>query len=65
MLIWNVNRLIILFFPVVLIAMGFLLIYAHVAYDKLEKLQRKLWRDKSQIKMETLAGNSTIKAFGQ
>ena len=65
MLIYNVNWKIMVFYPVVLFSMGFLLIYAHTAHDKLEKLQRKIWRDKSQIKNETINGNSTIKAFGQ
>ena len=45
--------------------MGHLLVSAHTAHDKLEKLQRKIWRDKSQIKDETINGNTTIKAFGR
>jgi hypothetical protein len=44
--------------------MGFLWTYAFRAHMKLEKLRRKIWNDKSKAKMETLCGNSTIKAFG-
>ena len=64
-LVYQVQWQVILFWPMILIGMFWLFNYAWTAHRKLERLQRKIWRDKSQAKMETLNGNSTIKAFGK
>lgn len=64
-IVFQVQWQIVIFYPLILASMYYLWATAFVAHEKLEKLQRKIWRDKSQAKMETLNGNSTIKAFGQ
>ena len=56
---------VVLVYPLLCLSMNKIFSYAFTAHLKLEKLQRKIWKDKSTAKMETLTGNSTIRAFGQ